>query len=91
MVRKRTIQSSEMTLKGHQGPMLSEIYYCNLRMVQISYNVHPWQALTANSNVCELSQGILKGEYHCTVDLLFDWFGLVCFANKNKNCQLSYN
>jgi hypothetical protein len=37
-------------------------------------------------------QGILKGEkYHCTVDFLFDWFGLVCFANKNKYCQLSYN
>ncbi len=33
----------------------------------------------------ELYQGILKGKYHCTVDLLFDWFGLVCFANKNKN------
>ncbi len=30
-------------------------------------------------------QGILKG------DLLFSWFGLVCFANKNKNCQLSYS
>ncbi len=29
------------------------------------------------------------GKYHCTVDLLFDWFGLVCFANRNKNCQLS--
>jgi hypothetical protein len=29
--------------------------------------------------------------YHCTIDLLFDWFGLVCFANKNKNCQLSYS
>jgi len=29
----------------------------------------------------------LRGKYHCTVDLLFDWFGLVCFANKNKNCQ----
>jgi hypothetical protein len=30
-------------------------------------------------------QGILKGgKYHCTVDLLFDWFGLVCFANKTK-------
>ncbi len=27
----------------------------------------------------------------CTIDLLFDWFGLVCFANKNKNCQLSYS
>ncbi len=27
---------------------------------------------------------------HCTVNLLFDLFGLVCLANKNKNCQLSY-
>ncbi len=23
--------------------------------------------------------------------LLFDWFGLVCFANKNKKCKLSYS
>jgi len=23
---------------------------------------------------------------HCSVDLLFDWFGLVCFTNTNKNC-----
>jgi hypothetical protein len=23
-------------------------------------------------------QGILKGKYHCTIDLLFGWFGLVC-------------
>jgi hypothetical protein len=30
----------------------------------------------------------LRGKYHCTVDLLFDLFGLVCFANKNKSCQL---
>ncbi len=29
-------------------------------------------------------QGILKGKYHLTVDLLFDWFGLVCFANNKK-------
>jgi len=29
----------------------------------------------------------LLGKYHCTIDLLFDWFGLACFANKNKNCQ----
>ncbi len=37
-------------------------------------------------------QGILKGEVsQCTIDLLFDWFGLVCFANKNKNIQLSYS
>jgi hypothetical protein len=26
-----------------------------------------------------------RWKYHCTVDVLFDWFGLVCFANKNKN------
>ncbi len=32
-----------------------------------------------------------RGKYHCTVDLLFDWFGLACFANKNKNCQYSYS
>ncbi len=31
------------------------------------------------------------GKYHCTIDLLFDRFGLVCFANKNKNRQLSYS
>ena len=34
-------------------------------------------------------QGILKGKYHCTIDLLFDLFGLACFANKTKivSCQ----
>ncbi len=32
-----------------------------------------------------------RGKYHCTIDLLFDWLGLVSFANKNKNCQLSYS
>jgi hypothetical protein len=40
-----------------------------------------------SQSVRPLQQGILK--YHCTIDLLFDWFGLVSFANKNKNCQLS--
>ncbi len=32
-------------------------------------------------------QVILKGEVSLSVDPLFDWFGLVCFANKNKNGQ----
>jgi hypothetical protein len=31
-----------------------------------------------------------RGKYHCTIDLLFDLLGLACFANKNKNFQLSY-
>jgi hypothetical protein len=30
----------------------------------------------------------LRGKYHCTVDLLFDWSGLVCFANKNKKMSV---
>jgi hypothetical protein len=30
-------------------------------------------------------QGILKGEVSLSIDLLFDWFGLVCFAKKTKN------
>jgi hypothetical protein len=38
-----------------------------------------------------LRQGILKAKYHCTVVLLFDRFGLVWFANKNKKWQLSYS
>ena len=36
-------------------------------------------------NYIVFGQGIIRGKYHCTIDLLFDWFGLVCFANKNKN------
>jgi len=30
-------------------------------------------------------QGILKGErgkYHCTIDLLFDWFGISCMTTE---------
>jgi hypothetical protein len=30
-----------------------------------------------------LVQGILKGEYHCTVDLLFDWFGISSMTTDN--------
>jgi hypothetical protein len=27
--------------------------------------------------------GNTKGGYHCTVDLLFDWFGISCMTNDN--------
>jgi hypothetical protein len=30
-----------------------------------------------------LGQGILKGEDHCTIDLLFDWFGISCVTTDN--------
>jgi hypothetical protein len=47
-----------------------------------------------------LWQGILKGKYHCTVDLLFDWFGFVlqiktkivsCFTANSKPIKQEVN
>jgi len=38
-----------------------------------------------NKEECLLLQGILKGEVSLTIELLFDWFGLICFANEIKN------
>ncbi len=42
------------------------------------------------------NQGILKGKYHCTIDLLFDWSGIscmttdiLCFYLKNRVIQTS--
>jgi hypothetical protein len=29
------------------------------------------------------SQGILRGKYHCTIDLLFDCFGISCMTTDN--------
>ncbi len=34
-------------------------------------------------NFWNLNQGILKGKYHCTADLLFDWFGISCMTTDN--------
>jgi hypothetical protein len=36
-----------------------------------------------NKTVNEIRE-YYRGKYHCTVDLLFDWFGIVCFAKKTK-------
>ncbi len=43
------------------------------------------------NNVISCTREYSRGKYHCTTDLLFDLFELACFANKNKNCQLSYS
>ncbi len=37
-----------------------------------------------------LSKEYLKGKYHCTVDLLFDWFGISCMTTNNF-CFYSQN
>ncbi len=36
-----------------------------------------------HANIIYAEQGILKGEYHCTIDLLFDWFGINCMTTDN--------
>jgi hypothetical protein len=36
-----------------------------------------------------LSREYQRGKYHCTVDLLFDWFGLVCFPYKKQTKNVS--
>ena len=50
----------------------------------------PSQHRSTDDNGAERS-----GEWNATPRIqpipLFDWFGLACFAKKNKNCQLSYS
>jgi hypothetical protein len=42
-----------------------------------------------NEKLSSVESGNTKGgKYHCTIDLLFDWFGLGCFANKNKKLSV---
>jgi hypothetical protein len=33
-------------------------------------------------SVHTLGRQYCRWKYHCTIDILFDWFGLVCFAKK---------
>jgi hypothetical protein len=75
-------------LKEYNTKFLSSVYSEEGRGVfTVRHNVLGHMQVIA---IIYLDQGILKGEYPCTVDLLFDWLGLVCFANENRNCQLSY-
>jgi hypothetical protein len=54
-----------------------------LSAVILSSGVVP--GLVRFSGFVSVQPGNTKGgKYHCTIDLLFDWFGLVCFAYKNK-------
>jgi hypothetical protein len=48
-----------------------------------SYHTHT-ESKNALPKGCMHQTKGTKGKYHCTVDLLFDWFGSVSFANKNK-------
>jgi hypothetical protein len=54
-------------------------------------NKYQLEIMHAIATYISLCREYERGKYHCTVGLLFDWFGLACFANKNKNCQLLYS
>ncbi len=68
--------------------MLSVIMLSVVTLSVVILNVFHLFLNPNNDWIRTLHQGILKGKYHCTIDLLFDWFGIVCFANKNKNYNL---
>jgi hypothetical protein len=40
-------------------------------------------ASLANVRLGWTDQGILKGKDYCTIDLLFDWFGISCMTTEN--------
>jgi hypothetical protein len=63
----------------------------NTQILQLFTNKFNQKLFTKDINQFVRSREYLRGKYHCTIDLLFDWFGLTCFANKNKNCHLSYS
>jgi hypothetical protein len=35
------------------------------------------------TDIKQSGQGILKGKYNRTIDLLFDWFGISCITTDN--------
>ncbi len=39
-----------------------------------------WPSIEVN---VRLGREYLRGKYHCTVDLLFDWFGISCMTTDN--------
>jgi len=65
----------------------SDVFGDNPDIPENLLEAHPIRYAYLFNITGESKQRILKGKYHFTVDLLFDWFGLVCFADKNKNCK----
>ncbi len=52
------------------------------KLVPLTFNL-VWHSPSGKTPIREY----LRGKYHCTIDLLFDWFGLVCFAKKIVSCH----
>ncbi len=62
------------------------------KLTKTKHMVANWNPHSVTNNVLYHEPGNTKGG-SITVPLTscFDCFGLVCFENKNKNCQLSYS
>jgi hypothetical protein len=54
------------------------VYLTVLCLVEIEMMI---MITTTWKQICGLHQGILKGD--CTIDLLFDWFGISCMPTEN--------
>jgi hypothetical protein len=81
-----------ISVVGMSITFLSRLNYIKTKKVLVEQVkrkgcVEAFSAGASRSWIRTLEQGIINGKYHCTMDLLFDWFVLVCFANKNINCQ----
>jgi len=77
---------------GHSYKKITRLSYgqcqINLTVFKTQYLIKPKQEtltiVAYFATAISFTREYLRRKYHCTVDLLFNWFGLVCFANKNK-------
>jgi hypothetical protein len=72
-----------ITLKQFIKHLLNPTFY---EWCRLDLNPRPWDdeacVLPGGHSIVLLPKAgnIKGGKYHCTIDLLFDWFGQVCFA-----------
>ncbi len=65
------------------------VNYASLQLIEpllfciINYFIVQQSIILPNAVLNRYQQGILKGTYDCTVDLLFDWFGISCMTTDN--------
>ncbi len=72
-------------------PICNRILFLGSKIMRLLFGRVCCDCLLTFSSLLVNPGNTKRGKYHCTIDLLLDSFGLVCFANKNENCQLSYS
>jgi hypothetical protein len=52
-----------------------------ISLIDVGGFMHFWsKKIIKLSTTVNYNNKLEQGKYHCTIDLLFDWFGSVCFA-----------